>query len=136
MARYPTSNVIQIDICCRACYNLRRVERFYREFGRLLRQARERAEPKITQKQLADRVGLTRTSITNIELGKQHVSLHALFTLASAVGLKPSELLPDAAFASPTGSALSNQVGQLALSSTTKELLLKNVSSGHQDRKP
>jgi transcriptional regulator with XRE-family HTH domain len=48
----------------------------------------------MTQQAVADRVGLTRTSITNIERGAQHISLHQLYLLAAAVGLQPAELLP------------------------------------------
>ena len=45
------------------------VERLYKEFGQRLRKAREDAQ--LTQKEVADRVGLKRTSITNIERGRQ-----------------------------------------------------------------
>lgn len=65
----------------------------YKEFGRLLRQ--RRTEAGLTQSQVASRVGLTRTSITNIERGTQHIALHQLFRLASAVGVGPTDLLPD-----------------------------------------
>lgn len=65
----------------------------YKEFGRGLKKARRDAD--LTQKQVADRVGLTRTSITNIERGNQHIALHQLFLLAAAVGRQPDELLPD-----------------------------------------
>jgi transcriptional regulator with XRE-family HTH domain len=64
----------------------------YKEFGRLLRKARKNAA--LTQGEVAERVGLSRTSITNIEKGRQHFLLHHLFLLASAVGVHPTELLP------------------------------------------
>ena len=64
----------------------------YEEFGRGLRSARKAAN--LTQEALAERVGLSRTSITNIEKGRQHVSLHILFSLAAAVVVEPVELLP------------------------------------------
>ena len=64
------------------------------DFGRRLRAARTRA--RLTQDTLAKRVGLSRTSITNIERGNQHVALHHLFELSRAVGVPPAELLPDA----------------------------------------
>jgi transcriptional regulator with XRE-family HTH domain len=69
------------------------VDGLYKEFGRLLRARRKDAG--LTQSQVAERVGLTRTSITNIERGIQHISLHQLFLLASAVGVGPVSLLPD-----------------------------------------
>lgn len=75
------------------------MERFYKEFGRLLRAARDQAQ--LSQQDVAKRVGLNRTSITNIELGRQQVSLHMLFSLASAVGTNPESLLPAREFALP-----------------------------------
>ena len=65
----------------------------YEEFGNELRAARGGSG--LTQEQLAGQVGLTRTSITNIEAGRQQVSLHQLFQLAAAVGKRPADLLPD-----------------------------------------
>jgi transcriptional regulator with XRE-family HTH domain len=65
----------------------------YREFGRYVRDARKEAG--LTQEHLAERVGLTRTSVTNIERGRQHISLHQLYLLAAAVGRQPGELLPN-----------------------------------------
>ena len=65
----------------------------YKEFGRLLKSARKDAG--LTQNEVAGRVGLSRTSITNIERGTQHIPLHQLFLLASAVGVSPDALLPD-----------------------------------------
>ena len=69
-----------------------KIDPIYEEFGRRLRSARKAAN--LTQEALAERVGLTRTSITNIEKGRQHVSLHMLFSLAAAVGVQPVQLLP------------------------------------------
>ena len=65
----------------------------YRDFGEHFREARKAAG--LTQEHVAERVGLTRTSVTNIERGRQHISLHQLYLLAAAVGRQPAELLPD-----------------------------------------
>lgn len=64
----------------------------YAQFGRQLRTARR--EARLTQQEVAERMGLTRTSVTNIERGIQHISLRQLYLLAAAVGLHPAELLP------------------------------------------
>ena len=69
------------------------VDRLYRELGRRLRAARRDAE--LTQAVLAERVGVSRTSITNVEQGNQHVPIHVLYELARAVGVSPASLLPD-----------------------------------------
>ncbi len=65
---------------------------FYRALGELVRQAR--ATAKISQESLARAVGLSRTSITNIEKGRQPVQAHLLVRLADALGAKPASLLP------------------------------------------
>jgi len=69
------------------------MDALYSRFGRQLRTARKDAG--LTQQELAERVSLTRTSITNIESGAQHISLRQLYLLAAAVGLSPAQLLPD-----------------------------------------
>jgi transcriptional regulator with XRE-family HTH domain len=69
------------------------VSYFYAEFGAKLKRARERAG--LTQKELADRVDLPRTSVTNIEHGRQRIALHQLVQFAAALGTEPLELLPE-----------------------------------------
>lgn len=64
----------------------------YHEFGLLVRKARLAAD--LTQQELARRVGLTRTSITNIESGRQVVALHTLFSLAASLDIDSTALLP------------------------------------------
>ena len=59
----------------------------YAQFGKLIRGYRRRH--KITQLQLGDRIGITRTSITNIEKGRQKVLLHQVFQLADALQVNP-----------------------------------------------
>lgn len=46
------------------------------------------------QEDLARRVGLSRSSITNIELGKQRLLLDHLFALAGALNIEPTQLIP------------------------------------------
>jgi transcriptional regulator with XRE-family HTH domain len=69
------------------------VDGLYRQFGQRLRELRKDAD--LTQGQVAERVNLKRTSITNIERGRQHIALHQLYLLANAVGAAPGDLLPD-----------------------------------------
>lgn len=66
---------------------------FYREVGRRVRSARKKC--KLTQQGLAESVSLTRTSITNIEKGRQKLLLHTLADLGEALGVEASALLPE-----------------------------------------
>lgn len=50
---------------------------------------------KITQEQLADEVGVTRTSITNIEKGLQRPPLQLLYKLSHTLVVDIVDLLPD-----------------------------------------
>jgi len=84
--------VSDIDIWARLRHTVA-VDRLYRQFGNRLRESR--LDAKLTQDEVAERVGLKRTSITNIECGRQHIALHQLFLLADAVGVGPIDLLPD-----------------------------------------
>lgn len=67
-------------------------QKLYRVFGSRLRELRERRS--VTQEELARRVELSRTSITNIERGRQRVMLHQVVELAEALEAKPEELMP------------------------------------------
>src|SRR6185295_17018522 len=64
---------------------------FYSTLGQRLREARRTA--RVTQDQLAKAVGLSRTSITNIEKGRQPIYAHVLVKVAVALGKAPSDLL-------------------------------------------
>ncbi|MDY7092610.1 MAG: helix-turn-helix transcriptional regulator [Acidobacteriota bacterium] len=70
------------------------VELFYSDFGQRLAQARRRSGRELTQHELAERIGLSRSSLANIERGRQRVHLHVLVRLAEALEMPPSELLP------------------------------------------
>jgi transcriptional regulator with XRE-family HTH domain len=65
---------------------------FYRQFGQLL--AETRRKKGISQELLADELGLSRTSITNIEKGRQPVQLHSLYCIARLLGVELKDLLP------------------------------------------
>ena len=67
-------------------------DRLYRLFGSRVRALRE--EKNVTQDELAKRVDLSRTSITNIERGRQRVLLHQMVGIAQALDADPTELIP------------------------------------------
>lgn len=62
------------------------------ELGRLVRQERTRCG--LSQERLAEATGLSRSSIANIERGRQNLTVEALFDLALALGVTPPDLLP------------------------------------------
>lgn len=72
-------------------------DRLYIALGNNLRELREGkvgSRPKLTQAELAKRVGLERTSITNIEKGNQKVSLHVLYRLCEVLKADVASVLP------------------------------------------
>jgi transcriptional regulator with XRE-family HTH domain len=68
---------------------------FYRELGERIRVTRRARQ--LPQARLAELVGLKRTSITNIERGKQKLLAHTLFDIALVLGVEPGALFPSAA---------------------------------------
>src|SRR5260370_12918209 len=61
-------------------------------FGELL--ARQRSEAKMSQRAFAKAIGLSRTSVTNIERGRQPVSLPTLYVMANILRTDVCKLLP------------------------------------------
>ena len=100
---------------------------FYEEVGRLIRARRE--ERAMSQAQLASAVQLTRTSISNIENGRQHLPLHTLYRVAGALSCHPHTLLPEPGAITATGELES------ALASGTQRADLKAfLSRIHKSR--
>ncbi len=82
---------------------------FYRRLGKNLRDARERAG--LSQERVASLVGLKRTSLTNIEGGRQHPPLHVLCDIVTHLNVSVGDVLPTA----PTlaeGAALKKLLGK------------------------
>jgi len=65
---------------------------FYRQLGANIRKCRKRS--KLSQAGLAKRIGLARTSLTNIENGRQRPPLHTLYDIVENLQLDLAELLP------------------------------------------
>jgi transcriptional regulator with XRE-family HTH domain len=66
--------------------------RLYLELGVRVRRRREALGK--TQEELATDVGVSRSSIANIERGQQHAPVHVLLGLAEALRVEMRELLP------------------------------------------
>lgn len=68
------------------------VESFYGRLGRLLRE--RRIQKGVTQQGLAFHLGLSRTSVVNIEKGRQHPAVHQLAHAADYLGCSFADLVP------------------------------------------
>jgi len=78
---------------CKVYIHMGSFDSVYAEIGKQIRQLREKKG--ITQERLAELASLTRTSITNIEKGRQKLPIHTLYVLANALGAEANEFLPN-----------------------------------------
>jgi transcriptional regulator with XRE-family HTH domain len=67
-------------------------DKFYRVVGERIRTAR--LHKGWNQQRLALNLGMTRTSVTNMEAGRQHLLLVTAYVLADALGVPMKSLLP------------------------------------------
>ena len=66
----------------------------YRRLGRTV--AKRRRELGLTQSDIAEKLGLSRASLANLESGRQRIMVHQLFALANALKLKSIlDLVPE-----------------------------------------
>ena len=68
-----------------------KIERFYRHCGNRITELRTRAQ--LSQEELGTLVGLGRTSICNIETGRQRILLHQLAHFAKALRVTPETIM-------------------------------------------
>lgn len=71
---------------------MRAIDDFYAALGAAIRARREALE--LTQTALSEKVGLSRTSITNIERGRQRLLADQLQAVATSLDIATDELLP------------------------------------------
>jgi DNA-binding XRE family transcriptional regulator len=69
-------------------------KKLYAELGKRIQHHRRSRLPVMSQEKLAGLVGLTRTSVTNIERGKQKITLDTVYKLCETFEIAVSELLP------------------------------------------
>lgn len=68
------------------------LRRFYARLGGSVRSVR--VGTGLSQADLAERIGFTRASVSNLEAGRQRITAHLLVQLAEALDVAPSRLLP------------------------------------------
>lgn len=83
MGRIPASYYYPMDA---------REKQLYQFLGTRLRERRHSLH--MTQADLAIRVGLLRSSVANIEAGRQRITVHVLYDLCQALNLDVSTALP------------------------------------------
>lgn len=66
----------------------------YKHVGDKLKDARLTCKPRMSQEKLAERLGMNRSSITNIELGIQKPPIHLIYSMCELFGLSIEEVLP------------------------------------------
>jgi transcriptional regulator with XRE-family HTH domain len=68
----------------------------YQVVGSKIRE--QRVKLGLTQEELAAQVGLSRSSITNVEQGRQTILLHQFLEIAQALEISPQALFPELRF--------------------------------------
>lgn len=63
------------------------------EFGKRIRDIRQRLDPPVSQEALAELAGVHRTYISHLELGKGSPTLDTLVRVAAALNVDPAELV-------------------------------------------
>lgn len=103
----------------------RAINAVYEQIGKRIAQIRKANG--LVQAHLGTAVGLSRSSIANLESGVQRPPLHIYLAIAQGFGLSIGDLLGDAelptlAYRLPEGSQLVVQQARMALSETAAEL--------------
>jgi len=95
----------------------------------------ERKKSLLTQEELSRRVGIGRTTIANIERGRQSVSIPLLYRLASALGVAPENLLPQGVETNSSGADGSKSSEESALSGRQSTWVKEILQESQNDEK-
>lgn len=74
----------------------------------------------VSQSELGRRMGVSRTTIANLERGVQNVQLHQVFTLAHALDADPNALIPSWSEVVPENAVLDARVLDILRESLTR----------------
>jgi transcriptional regulator with XRE-family HTH domain len=88
--------------------------------GKKIRQQRQSSG--LTQAELADRLSISRTSLTNVELGRQRLLVDQLYKMADVLNTRPQDLLPQP---SEIIGASSNEAPQESLPESVHQFVRK-----------
>jgi transcriptional regulator with XRE-family HTH domain len=89
----------------------------------------------MSQAVLARQIGFTRSSIANLEAGRQRIALHLFVQIAQALDIEPAELIPQIT-PSPEDTVLQELTEHLAdTPETTREFVRGAVAQLVNDKK-
>jgi transcriptional regulator with XRE-family HTH domain len=86
------------------------IDQIYKIIGERIRARRVEAD--MTQTELGQRVQLTRSSIANIEAGRQRAMLHTIMQIANELDIEPHALFPKPDFVGSESRLLGELAGQ------------------------
>lgn len=92
----------------------------YIQIGFLIREARQSHKPTVSQHTLSKKIGLSRTSLVNIEKGKHHIQLHTLYQIATSLETNLNDLLPKNDGLKPIKITSSTELGSKATKTLEK----------------
>lgn len=105
-----------------------KTDEFYIAVGKQVRAARENQD--LSQATLARRIGFTRSSVANLEAGRQRIALHLFVLIAKALCVDPATLLPNTSmleiFDFPQNSSLEERLA--GSPETTQDFVLSTVA--------
>ena len=84
------------------------ISTLYQLIGKNINRARVGSE--LTQEELANLANISRTSITNIEKGRQKLPIHTLYSIALSLEVEISSLLPKLNFANSKENIIPNNL--------------------------
>jgi transcriptional regulator with XRE-family HTH domain len=105
---------------------MRNQAEYYRQLGRRIQRARLRQG--LTQEELAKLIGLSRTSMVNVERGRQKVLAHTLIKLGRVLKVSLEELAQEPSAALKIDDLLDN------LSETAKQFVRSAVTPLKQEK--
>lgn len=97
---------------------------FYKELGSGITRARK--EKNLSQEMLAEKVGMSRASIVNIEKGRQYPPIHLIWQIANTLNVDIKFLIPDEDFNS---SELNPSISRIIVKKEKQGLLSNNSSA-------
>lgn len=68
-------------------------DQIYKHIGCSIASVRKRCN--FTQEELSDKIGISRATLANIEVGRQRICAHYLMLIAANLGVPITDLLPE-----------------------------------------